>query len=357
MSAYAEVHVDLSDISVREFLCSRTQTTYQKNDDKEYMNIHDLERRSEYNDPGPPDQIDAFTMLRRVYSVRKDNSSIGNVSVIIPVKHKLELRLSGVLYVKRSITEVDKAKIESAFLSFDPGIHLDLEQYARDQNDALGIEASSYHIDFLFSLTKLPPPTLDESQENALRKQFDEQYSLVLNLEECLNYVSQPPQSDNIIDVPDINDAIDSIERKLEERAERSPCDDLLRSIERISQVFWYPEFKTETECKTVKAACFKRKRICWDVPYHRDANVILWATAMYKGSDVRFKTIIEHCLKESAIASIVIGIVTENFLAALAAFKLLFIECITEHTLEMLECLEPDLFLTTERSVWKRVW
>ncbi|WCK03292.1 hypothetical protein [Agrobacterium tumefaciens] len=111
-------------------------------------------------------------------------------------------------------------------------------------------------------------------------------------------------------------------------------------------------EFMTKTECHWEYNDCFST-RVCLEKPYARETFTRLYATLLYSADQDGLIRIFEKCILEAALTSAVIGLVTENFPAALIAFKALVLHCIVEHATEEIECLVPDLFLVNEVQEW----
>jgi hypothetical protein len=176
---------------------------------------------------------------------------------------------------------------------------------------------------------------------------------------EWLDDVPTPPK-DNVIVIDPGGDGtgpINEIVKREQEHLAGQGCavtKTFTKNIATLPIPTWI-EFKTETECHWEENDCFKT-RVCLDVPYSRETYTTLFATMIYSVDQDGILNILEHCVVESALASAVIGLVTENFPAAIIAFKALTLACIKEHALKEFPCMVPDLFLVSEARDWHRV-
>lgn len=347
--------VDLSSDAVRNFLCSK-DNTYQQPDDADLIASRNLEKRATLPFPMKAPAAVACTILKKTYNIYKNNALLGTVSSYSPAKHTLDVQLSGVLLVLSAIAESKKKLIEDGFRQYDYKKEPDMQKHAQEWATRHGILSTEFVVTFTYFLTKTKIE-FEDAQDKRLHELYsaDLGYKLHLISQRCINVVDENDKAnDNILEVPSLKDAEKIIEEELKKR--EGPCEGLEKVIKKIVQVGWYPEFKTETECHWERILCFDQ-RVCRDVIYARDANIVLYGTVEYRGVDSAFLKIFEHCLIESATVAAIIGIILENFAAALAAFRLLFIECVKRHVTELLECLTPDLFVVVERSNWRKLF
>lgn len=366
MTIDRNVHVNLSEKNVTDFLKSNNASYSQELDDS-YLTLKKLVYVSDRPSPINTSNtgVDAFLLRVRNYDLyRMDYTSsglkrvfIGNVSSTIIVKFKLTIRYKITLLVSTLASVEQIELIKKGFAEYDPSLHGEIEAYIQEKSSAHGIPQKLIELIVRYELLKEGYPTFDLTQDDEVRRLYgqEEKYELREGSEDWLKAPTEPSPVENVVVVKPGESGTTELENRLDKRSENLRCGEINRIVERVSQVFWYPQFKTENECQWLGNDCWKT-RVCLDVPYIRDTNVVLYATVLYSVDQEGLRDIIQHCLIQAASAAVVIGLVTENLAAALAAFQALFVALLKDHAITNFECMLPELYLIEEVSDWRRV-
>ena len=324
--------------------------------------------------------------LRESYFVFEGRNQVGDFEIFVPVRQTGRMDLMAHLALRDDLTLDQQERLVEAFDQFDPAGHISA---FRAMVEALGddLDESSFEILFTHSITRVDPRHEDRDQVDAMR-------AFYANSQAARFYVPgvtdggwrEYAQRNNIriVDGPRPGQPVKATQPPLpdtlhvREVAAGSPIEPVLEDIisdvidalgpvdcdfvvanrieQRIVTLFSYPEFKIEMEPVRIKIGCV-RITITLPVFYMRISDLNLWAfLPRSRNVDATLENILRICLIRAVIGGAVVGIVTQNFAAALAAFRIVFIESVKYMAGRTVECLIPELALIAEAHPWHRV-
>ncbi|MGR9150853.1 hypothetical protein ACU8MT_15570 [Rhizobium leguminosarum] len=361
------VNIDLSEEEIVTFLRSRNPS-YTQPVDADYLTAKGLVDKgtravpTQFSNTG----VTSYLLKKKNYDLFKlTNGSrkkiyLNKVSSVVIVIQSLIVRYHANIFVKATLDLSKTGLIVRAFNAFNPANDGDIEAYITANAAKNGIGETDFELIFRFELLKDGNPTINDIQDKQLHDLYNaEKYYLLLISEEWIDGIPTPPK-DNVIVIPPGGDPIPKIDDLIKREKERLAGQGCSATKTFTKKIYTLPiptmvEFMLKTECHWEQNDCWK-VRVCLEKPYMRETFTTIFATMIYSVDQDGIINILEHCVTQSALAAAVIGIITENFPAALAAFKVLTLECIKEHALEEFECMVPDLFLVDEVKDWHPV-
>jgi len=301
---------------------------------------------------------------------------VGEITALNIYEHPVVVTAKAVLLVTEEVQNNTALadKIKTAFDAYDPSKNPDPFKYA-SEHMGTDVKATMFIVRGRFSIQKIGNPTVHHEQNERLkafyrgvgkdtvyepkRKSLDQLFGEPENSLE----LSEPTEEDmGRVPKPYVDPAH---ERELPENATAAQEDNALQDIidanklgfhgceanrktyRRIAAVFGWPEFRIVWMDVKIKVGCF------WviftlPVPQIRFSSLVLFAYVAHEGNLAPYiQQSVEVCIVQSAVSSFVIGVVLNNFAAAMAAYEALFDACISNKAL----CLIPGLALIVESS------
>ena len=321
--------------------------------------------------------IDHLTATVRRYELIKIAAATGkerklkDLSVQIPVSHKLSIGVESVLYIASSVSTVGKEIINDEYLQFsdqDPVLFI-AEKLNSAEAKQEGLTTDHFYIALRYTLTYIGDPIPNLDQVNALEKYYRGGAEIDGDLEwfnrekielrrvgkesgHKFENSEKDPLREQDTNGRNSTDILEEVARQV---AGNLNCDDhYIPESHKVMTVFTWPEFKVKWYPKDVKIGC-ARIRIWFPKLLTRTSDIVLYAMVAIAKRDANetMRQIAVDCAVGSALVGGIVGVVMWNFAAALAAFKVLFEYCIYNKVGQHLTCLVPELVLLTERGKW----
>ncbi|SFN80702.1 hypothetical protein SAMN05216573_12250 [Bradyrhizobium sp. Rc3b] len=317
------------------------------------LGMHVASQRPE---PGDfPEDTTLITAVRRYYEVIANGQIIQTISLTMRVIQSFGVHADTNLAVRGAAHE---AAIVQLFRDYNSARDGDIEAYATAKAQQLGASPDEFALYFAPTLT-LKAWDMDRQKEDALRNYFagfrEKGFELRPIRDEFIP-TYQPTRPGGVIEVP-AGTGPGEIERKVEEAAKeearQNECHAERYEKIKIASLNRWPDTKVEWRWALVNWG--KWKFHFWrPVTLIRDVELVLYVTITYLNADERLKSIFLDCLKEAAVDAAVTGVVTENFDAAVAAFKAVFWKLLKQKIRETVNCLIPGLRLVEEAGNWR---
>jgi hypothetical protein len=327
---------------------------------------------------GQVPNLSLYTATRLHYKVRarKSKKVIGEVTALDIYEHPVLVTAKSVLLVTEDVRKNPALadKIKQAFDAYDPSSNPDPFKYALDKmgND---VTADMFLVRTAFAIKRKENPKINHTQRDQLLafykgkvnvKFFDLKYTnlpsylednpleLIGPTEEYLGRVPSPqtdPTHQREFLKPVTQGQEDQAVQDIMDGAKSAMtgCEANVKDFVRIAAVFGWPEFKIEMVDVKIQIGCIW---VIFSLPVLRVrfSDLVLFAWILHEANlSKRILQLVEGCVVRSAISATVIGVVLNNFYAALAAYEALFDECVAEQV----SCLMPGLALIVESSSW----
>lgn len=381
MSVQLNHSIDLNNKEVLDWLGAGAGQPFKEQVDDKVLRDDGLEPvngSSRQIEPAGNHKVNHITADVRHYSLIKTASvsrkerKLKDISVQVPVSHELSLGIMSILYIASSgVSIAGKKIIEDAYSQFngqDPILFI-AEKLNASEAKQEGLTTSHFHIVLSYTLTQIGNPFQNLDQANALEKLYrggasikgDREWFAREGIElrfvrEESGHKFENPKKDSLRE-QDANgrDHSSILDEVVEQVAGDLNCDDQYTNKRHpVMTVIAWPEFKIEWYSHVIKVGC-TRIKIWLPKLRTRISEIILYATVAIamNDTDVTLLQIVGDCAVSSALVGGGIGVVTWNFVAALAAFKVLFENCIYIKVGQHLTCLVPELVLITENGKW----
>lgn len=131
-------------------------------------------------------------------------------------------------------------------------------------------------------------------------------------------------------------------------------ADSTNKSSKRIATLIKVPQFKVIIAYKWVTIACVKTKIYYPKAQYRQADHSLHTHWTLEPDVAANLLKIIEKCAIRAAITGAVVGIVLQNFAAAIATFKEKFKTCFLSSISQEIECFFASIFVKIEVSQWK---
>ncbi|WP_432698099.1 hypothetical protein ACQUQP_07085 [Marinobacterium sp. YM272] len=257
------------------------------------------------------------------------------------------------LFLAPGLSAQEAQNIRDAFSAYVDGPGTNPDDFATDN----GIPAGNYEAMVYFELRKSGQPHVDDRQDRSIVGYYVQDEVFQLKYRNS-RYEDVRERDDGAVEVDDPEDTVGAIDiiRDIVEDSPAMNCEHIDYKQERIATLIQYPEFKIVWRRVVIKVGCV---RISLKLPqlYYRNTKRVLYAVLAHRADvDQIVIDVIVYCLKRSALAATIAGLVTANVGVAAAAFKALFLECIKQQLHTYMKCLLPDLTLLKKKSDWHPV-
>lgn len=312
----------------------------------------------------------------------------------MPVRQPVTLTVNSHLLINDSVTDQGiRASIIQEFASYNwSPANPDAIAYAQAKINAAGITPSMFQVRQSFVLTKVGPAVEDLTQVNAIKSLYGIDIS-----------PAKPPTDSNgrsggTLDFTGSNEpiggqflsqgfeltlintsAVGSIPAKVADPVHQiegkqnvppdfaniiakdstgMDCNKPLGTVhQRLMTVFAYPEFEIKWEAVSIRIGCIN---VVISIPalYMRISAVVLYGyVGTPNGIAQWMVSMVEGCIVKAVLAGAILGIVLDDFAAALAAFRAVFVDCCESIPGQTAMCLVPGLALVTEpQGDWTKV-
>jgi hypothetical protein len=323
---------------------------------------------------GNPLQVIAYQ--KQLWSLQdvKNKKHIGNFSTYLLTFQPVRIQVISNLFYKPDLPQAIKDKIVRLFDAYDRAKDGEPIAYAA-KNMPPDLQPDMFTVLPSYTLEKVGQAATDNTQEQRLRNYIAghvpgqiipsgedlEHYMPSLGL--CLQALgttdltsvpSPTPDNPHVIETnnPDDPTPIDPI---LNDDAKGMECHPDKSDREKILVLSAWPEFKIEFHDTRIDIGCGVTIVVTLPVLYTRMSRLVLWAALAHPDYGPLIERQLVDCLIRAALAGVVIGLVTEDFYAAAAAFAAAFYAQYMIYAGQDLQCLVPDLFLLTDNSAWQR--
>ncbi len=381
MGAQLNHTVDLDDTKILEWLNSGASKPFKEEIDNEVLLAAGLTPVSGSDrkiSPEDNETVAYVTATIRHYELIKTATETGkerklqDVFVQVPVLYNLSIEIESILYIASSrVSENGRKIINNAYEQFkdqDPILFI-AEALNSEQAKREGLTTSDFHVALRYTLTQVGTSTHNLDQVHALERYYKggveiaqdaewfQKENIVLRYrgEKSGHRFETPTQHPILEQYAEGRADSEVLEEISDQVAGNLNCDDhYISKNHRVVTIFQWPEFKVEWYSRKIKIGCATieiklpklRTRTRKKVLY---ANVVV---ALRDANDT-LKNIVGDCALDSALVGGVVGIVMWNFAAALAAFRVLFENCVHMKVGQHLTCLVPSLVLITEGTEW----
>lgn len=385
-----EANLDADDIFA--FVANENQTTYESAKPQ----LPDFDPSQQVVVLPGSRELKLVASLIETYRISQNAKLIGTVDATVPVTELVELSLLNHLLLRTGTPEAQRNAIIAAFSQYDWSTGPDPIAYITQRIAGTGVTTSMFAVRQSFHLTKkVGGRRTHDQQRNALRLLYGQQFSssqapVDSRGRSAADSTDDLPTNNQMSDVklaPRIASEgyrLDLIATKAVGRMALKPVDamhqvsgsasstpnvidiineqakgldcQLGRPIQkRIATVFAFPEFMIKWDPVVVRIGCV-RVTIWLPNLYIRFGLVVLWAYIGNPEGIAQFiVSQIEGCAIKSVLTGALIGIVLSNFAAALAAFRVVFVDCVSGIPARVARCLVPGLVLLTEHDGdWK---
>ncbi|MER8407705.1 hypothetical protein NKH16_23815 [Mesorhizobium sp. M1307] len=338
--------------------------------------------------PGKPDQtrelgaptmdtdkkpIKAFGYQREYYNLFERNKFLKSISVLVITEQNVLVRILSNLFIGATVDQTKRDKITRFFMDYDQAKHGDPIVYAAAMMPP-DITPDMFSVLPSYVIEKVGNARNHNEERDALFKFFSgrgaemipfnggdferyiEQGHFSLKLTKIEDVDGPPPVSSNPRNAEGDADNPDSIIGPiLNEDAKGMTCEPNRTEKERILTVLWWPEFMTKLKNVTIDLGCGVHIVISVPVLCYRDGKEAMWVALAHPAEfDQLLVRQLVDCLIRAAVAGVVVGVVTYNFEAALAAFVGVFRAQLLIYVGHDVDCVIPELFLITEHGTWK---
>lgn len=346
--------------------------------------------------PRSADNVRLVAATVETYRISKGGKLVGTVDVTVPVTEILTMSVFNHLLIRKTVTEPARSAIIAAWEGYDWTSTPDPLAYAREKMANQGVTRDMFAVRQSYRLTKQPNSrTSSTEQRDALlalygqsiapatlrkdsrgRTVADGTLDLIgrdaklpdqlkrdgyrLDLINTAAVGRMPAKVTDPVhqlvgklsDTPNVIDIITTEMKGLDCTIGKNPIQ------KRIATVFAYPEFKLTWELYRIRLGCVTVV-LTLPVLWLRLAGIVLWA---YVGNPTNILqhmiSQVEGCAINAVLTGALIGIVLSNFAAALATFRVVFIDCVSSIPANIARCLAPGLVLLTESDGdWTRMY
>lgn len=390
--------IDFKSKKIQRFLINQNQTKFQS----EYtLALNYEEGSSRFSKNIDNEKLEFPYIKEKIYSVDKALGSfnakdceiidpkkrIGTVKSKIVMSQEIEVGVKYIMTYRDIISQSNKDLINNSFDDYDADQHgSDIEIYIKDN---LPQEVSENWIEILTVPTVAKTgyeKVINDEQDKVLRRTYCKHstddpiertdcdvYEVMPNGEN-INYnewmsikkqglsflrenpsLKDEPESDNVIEVDDLNDEAD-LKKKAAELLEGFIQPSCLDSSgvdhfhKKILRLISWPEFKIEWLKKRIKIGC-STITVPWPKIYTRTTSILLYAHYIVPVRiDRIIKDAIGECAVYAALSGGVAGVVLGNLPAAIAVFKSSFKICVEEY---ILSCFHGELYLAKKKTQW----
>lgn len=299
--------------------------------------------------------------VRETYTIlRNDGTAISNVDVIVPHWQELAVTIISVLYL-RGDTPPDVAEaVRESLRSYDPNSEIDPNDWARSR---MPPDAQSgfafFDVRLRAQLRKLGTDS-DRSGRDLMLRELQKSDDVIVRgpekhiMREVVPMDSHKEEVTSRFKVKDPQ-LVENVAKK--KATKMTPeCENLEVVAVHIADVLQYPEFKIEWEFVEVTIGCV-RVTLHLPVGYKRTTTQQAWGTGTQPTDAPDYlKNVVRKCTTIAAASSVVVVLVTANGVAAVEAFKAVFIECVKNSLLTMVKCVVPDLIWPVHHSEWSNL-
>ena len=340
-------------------------------------------------------EIPLTAAVVETYRISQNGKLVATVDVTVPVKETVSLTILNHLFIRTTVPEPAKTAILTAFRDYDWGNTPDPNAYADAKMAAAGVTRDMFSVRQSYHIAKKAGARQLFTQErNALRTLYGQNVAPEQPLSDSRNRTwrdSTLDLSSNdrklVQEIPQQGYKLDLVNTKSVGKIPNKPLDAMHQMVgkigdtpnvldiinaelkgldcqmgkpiqKRIATVFAYPEFMVRWELVTIQIGCV---RVLLTLPFlHiRLSAIVLWA---YVGNPPNILPYViaqlEGCAVKAVLTGALIGVVLSNFAAALATFRVVFVDCVSAIPANTARCLAPGLVLLTEPDGdWKRLY
>jgi hypothetical protein len=321
-------------------------------------------------------RLSIISAQRAYYRVYRRGRLLTRFNVVIMTEQPFRYTQIPTLFVKDALTAAIKSRIIAAFQGFNAASG-DPIQYAISKLDK-DIAMDSFSVMATYRLDKVGPPVPHtEQRDHILRlldgtargtvdaagmelKDYMGRQGLTVLLDRIEDVGNPPPTQKDAVheqDVPNpIADPGDVFWNGVlgHDNDAKTECKVTAVERDRILTLLAWPEFMVKWEDTRIDIGCGVTIVLTLPHLYARVGTLVIWA---YIGhTNDQFGLILDQvimALIKAALSAIVIGLVTENYYAAAAAFEAEFESALWSYALADLKCLFPGIEVLRQNTAW----
>lgn len=379
MAVILDFDLDLRKPSLIEHLIDPQNseiTTWESNPDEDFHIDSDLsfelKRSAGLIKEVDGEKLFTTTCKRIKYRVYKNRASFRTTEIKVIVQHYLEIKIHSGLFISQNATQSQRDDIINEFNNADAANPDVSSIMANLQN--LNIPSTFYAVVPLYEVKRTEIKELDYEKRrllslmdpNQAREIFGETTLDNIDIGEWIRNNPLIIKEESRVHIPECNendedslrvvDDSSDIDRAVNDISEIAQIDCRLVEKERkkIAVLVAYPQFKIRWRRKKIKVGC---SRIVISVPQlmTREVREELYFILITKdGIEEVVLKVAKQCGLLAFGTAGVVGYITGNFKAALAAFKTAFNYCIEARLTTLYECILPELIIVRKSTNWR---
>ena len=381
MAIILDFDLDLRKPSLIEHLIdpqNNEVTTWESNPDEDFHIDSNLSFESKRN-AGLIKEVDGeklytSTCKKIKYRIYKNRASFRTTEIKIIVKHYLEIKIHSGLFISQNATQSQRDAIINEFNNADASNPDVSAIMANLQN--LNIPSTFYAVVPLYQVKRTKIEELDYEKRRLLSlmdpnvagdiigdstldnidiAEWIRNNPLIIK-EESRVHIPECTENDEdtlrvVNDSSEIDRAVDNISD-----IAQIECSLVEKTRKKIAVLAVYPQFKIRWRRKKIKVGC---SRIVISLPQLMIREVreeLYFILITNNGIEEVVLKVAKQCGLLAFGSAGIVGYITGNFKAALAAFKTAFNYCIESRLTTLYECILPELIIVRKSSKWRPV-